>query len=113
MVKAFAETSPMLISEFARATGLTRDTVRFYVRRGLLKPLAGNKGGSNPYQVFTHEHVQTARAIRMAQSLGFSLREIGVLNVEYQARRIRRRAGRKSCAGSWRGSRRKRRMSAA
>ena len=66
----------MLISEFARATELSRDTVRFYVRRGLLKPLAGNKGGSNPYQVFTHEHVQTARAIRMAQSLGFSLREI-------------------------------------
>ena len=88
MVKAFGETSPMLISEFARATGLTRDTVRFYVRRGLLKPLAGNKGGSNPYQVFTDEHVQTARAIRMAQSLGFSLREIGALNVEYQAKRI-------------------------
>jgi MerR family copper efflux transcriptional regulator len=78
----------MLISEFARATQLSRDTVRFYVRRGLLKPLAGNKGGSNPYQVFTHEHVQTARAIRMAQSLGFSLREIAVLNVEYQAKRI-------------------------
>jgi MerR family transcriptional regulator, copper efflux regulator len=78
----------MLISEFARATELSRDTVRFYVRRGLLKPLAGNKGGSNPYQVFTHEHVQTARAIRMAQSLGFSLREIAVLNVEYQAKRI-------------------------
>ena len=78
----------MLISEFARATGLSRDTVRFYVRRGLLKPLAGNKGGSNPYQVFTHEHVQTARAIRMAQSLGFSLREIAALNVEYQAKRI-------------------------
>jgi MerR family transcriptional regulator, copper efflux regulator len=78
----------MLISEFARATELSRDTVRFYVRRGLLKPLAGNKGGSNPYQVFTYEHVQTARAIRMAQSLGFSLREIAALNVEYQAKRI-------------------------
>src|ERR1700685_2595704 len=88
MVKAFAETSPMLISEFARATGLTRDTVRFYVRRGRLKPLAGNKGGSNPYQVFTDEHVQTARAIRMAQSLGFSIREIVALNVEYQAKRV-------------------------
>jgi MerR family transcriptional regulator, copper efflux regulator len=88
MVKASAETSPMLISEFARATGLTRDTVRFYVRRGLLKPLAGNKGGSNPYQVFTNEHVQMARAIRMAQSLGFSLREITALNVEYQAKGI-------------------------
>jgi len=78
----------MLISEFARAAGLTSDTVRFYVRRGLLKPLAGKKGGSNPYQVFTAEHVEMARAIRMAQSLGFSLREIAVLNIEYQAKRI-------------------------
>jgi DNA-binding transcriptional MerR regulator len=78
----------MLISEFARATGLSRDTVRFYVRRGLLAPLGGNKGGSNPYQVFTNEHVQMARTIRMAQSLGFSLREIAALNVEYQAKRI-------------------------
>jgi len=78
----------MLISEFARAAGLTPDTVRFYVRRGLLKPLAGRKGGSNPYQMFTDEHVQTARMIRMGQSLGFSLREIVALNVEYQAKRI-------------------------
>ncbi|MDR3421707.1 MAG: MerR family transcriptional regulator [Xanthobacteraceae bacterium] len=78
----------MLISEFARAAGLTPDTVRFYVRRGLLTPLAGRKGGSNPYQVFTDEHVQIARMIRMGQSLGFSLREIVALNVEYQARRM-------------------------
>ena len=83
----------MLISEFARATGLSRDTVRFYVRRGLLKPLSGNKGGSNPYQVFTSEHVQMARTIRMAQSLGFSLREITALNAEYQAKRITRARG--------------------
>jgi MerR family copper efflux transcriptional regulator len=67
---------------------MSRDTVRLYVRRGLLTPLAGNKGGSNPYQVFTSEHVQMARTIRMAQSLGFSLREIAALNVEYQAKRI-------------------------
>jgi len=57
----------MLISEFARAAGLTPDTVRFYVKRGLLKPLAGKKGGSNPYQVFTDEHVQMARTVRIAQ----------------------------------------------
>jgi len=69
----------MLISEFARAAGL---------RRGLLTPFAGNKGGSNPYQVFTNEHVQMARTIRMAQSLGFSLREIAALNAEHQAKRI-------------------------
>jgi MerR family copper efflux transcriptional regulator len=75
----------MLISEFARATGLTPDTIRFYVRRGLLKPETSGKGGSNPYQFFTAEHVQTARIIRFAQSLGFSLREIATLNGEYQA----------------------------
>jgi MerR family copper efflux transcriptional regulator len=78
----------MLISAFARASGLSRDTVRFYVRRGLLTPLASDKGGSNPYQIFTSEHVQMARTIRMAQSLGFSLREIAVLNVEYQGKRM-------------------------
>jgi MerR family transcriptional regulator, copper efflux regulator len=75
----------MLISEFSRATGLSADTVRFYVRRGLLKPETGSKGGSKPYQVFTAEHVRVARTIRMAQSLGFSLREITALNDEYRA----------------------------
>jgi MerR family transcriptional regulator, copper efflux regulator len=74
----------MQISEFARATGLTPDTVRFYVRRGLLTPQLGKKGGSNPYQMFTAEHVEAARMIRMAQSLGFSLREIAALNEEYR-----------------------------
>ena len=88
----------MLISEFARVTGLSPDTVRFYVRRGLLEPAMSDKGGSNPYQIFTDEHVQTARAIRMAQSLGFSLREIAALNVEYQANASRRRAAPKFCA---------------
>lgn len=78
----------MLISEFARVAGLTPDTVRFYIKRGLLKPLAGRKGGSNPYQVFSQEHIQIARMIRMGQSLGFSLREIEALNVEYQAKRL-------------------------
>jgi MerR family transcriptional regulator, copper efflux regulator len=78
----------MLISEFARAAELSPDTVRFYVRRGLLKPLVGRKGGSNPYQMFTNEHLQMARMIRMGQSLGFSLREIESLNAEYQAKRL-------------------------
>ncbi len=64
----------MLISEFARATRLSTDTVRFYIRRGLLVPENNGKGGRNPYQIFTAEHVQTARLIRMAQSLGMSLK---------------------------------------
>ena len=79
MVKRFM----MLISEFARAAGLSVDTVRFYVRRGLLRPEIGRKGGSNPYQIFREEHVDAARLIRMSQSLGFSLREIGTIAAEY------------------------------
>lgn len=75
----------MLISEFARRAGLSIDTVRFYIRKGLLAPETGVKGGSNPYQLFTGEHLEVARAIRMAQGLGFTLREIAALAAEYQA----------------------------
>jgi MerR family copper efflux transcriptional regulator len=75
----------MLISEFARAAELSVDTVRFYVRKGLLQPATGRRGGANPYQIFAPEHVEQARIIRMAQGLGFSLREIAALAAEYNA----------------------------
>ena len=75
----------MLISEFAREAGLTSDTVRFYIRRGLIAPVRGEKGGSARYQLFSRAHVETARVIRLAQSLGFTLREIAALNAEFQS----------------------------
>ena len=87
-------TMQMLISEFAKATGLTSDTVRFYVRRGLLTPQTGGRGGSNPYQIFTKEHVDTARMIRLCQSLGFTLREIAALNDEYRSTGINKKRAR-------------------
>jgi DNA-binding transcriptional MerR regulator len=74
----------MLISDFARETGLPVDTVRFYVRRGLLTPGTNGKGGRNPYQIFTAEHVREARLIRMAQSLGMSLKEIAAIGEEHR-----------------------------
>lgn len=80
----------MLISEFARTAGLSPDTVRFYVRRGLLKPETGRRGGSNPYQVFSREHLETARLVRLAQSLGFTLREIAAIASELEARGLTR-----------------------
>ena len=73
----------MLISEFARQTGLSLDTVRFYVRKGLIRPEEGTQGGKNPYQIFSDEHVEAARLIRLAQALGFTLREIAAINEEY------------------------------
>jgi MerR family transcriptional regulator, copper efflux regulator len=81
----------MQISEFSRATGLSPDTVRFYVRRGLLAPETGTRGGSNPYQMFTREHVEIARLVRLAQSLGFTLREIGAMAAELGAAGLTRK----------------------
>ncbi len=80
----------MLISEFAQRAGLSTDTVRFYVRRGLLTPETNGKGGRNPYQEFTAEHVRDAMIIRMAQSLGMSLKEIAEIGKEHREGRITR-----------------------
>jgi MerR family transcriptional regulator, copper efflux regulator len=66
----------MLISEFVRRTGLARETVRYYVRFGLLQPQATNRGGRHPYLMFTDEDVHSADVIRVGQALGLSLREI-------------------------------------
>jgi MerR family copper efflux transcriptional regulator len=74
----------MLIGEFAQRTGLSQDTVRFYVRKGLIAPQLGAKGGRNPYQIFTERDVSTARMIRFAQSLGMPLKEIAEIATELQ-----------------------------
>jgi MerR family copper efflux transcriptional regulator len=69
----------MLIAEFARTTGLSRDTIRFYVKKGLLQPDIG----SNRYQDFDAEQVDRALLVREKQSLGFTLREISSLSKEF------------------------------
>lgn len=74
----------MLISQFARETGLSVDTIRFYVNKGLLRPERSSKGGSNPYQLFTQDDVTAAQMIRLQQSLGYSLAEIRALADEYR-----------------------------
>ncbi|GAB4063985.1 MerR family transcriptional regulator [Ancylobacter sonchi] len=75
----------MLISEFAKATGLPIDTIRFYISKGLLTPERSLKGGSRPYQTFKQEDVTAARMIRLQQTLGYSLGEILTLNQQYRA----------------------------
>ncbi|MEJ0066477.1 MAG: MerR family transcriptional regulator [Caulobacteraceae bacterium] len=75
----------MLISDFARRAGLSTDTVRYYVRLGLLRPETNGKGGARPYQVFTAEHLLAARIIRTAQSLGMPLKEILAISQQRRA----------------------------
>jgi DNA-binding transcriptional MerR regulator len=75
----------MQIGAFSKATGISPDTIRFYVRKGLLNPEIGRKGGSNPYQIFTEEHVRTATMIRMGKSLGMTLKEFAAVQAIYLA----------------------------
>jgi MerR family transcriptional regulator, copper efflux regulator len=60
------------IGLFAQRTGLSRDTIRFYERRGLLRPNVE----SNGYRTFDERAVERAISIQVAQGLGFSLAEI-------------------------------------
>lgn len=72
----------LLIAEFVKATGLSRDTVRFYVKKGLLRPTVPSDA-ANRYQHFANELVVRARLIRTAQSLGFTLKDIAELADEF------------------------------
>ncbi|WP_332854892.1 MerR family transcriptional regulator [Duganella sp. S19_KUP01_CR8] len=62
----------MQIGEIASATGLSRDTLRFYEKRGLLRA----RRSANGYRDYPPEAVDWLRYIRLAQSLGFTLAEI-------------------------------------
>lgn len=78
----------MLIAAFADRAGMSVDTVRYYVRRGLLRPSTGARGGRNPYQVFTDVDLDTATIIRTCQALGLSLREIAAFLSDYREGRL-------------------------
>lgn len=62
----------MQIGELAEATGLSRDTLRFYEKRGLLT--ARRRG--NGYRDYPAEAVDWLNYLRTAQALGFTLAEI-------------------------------------
>ena len=62
----------MRIGQLAEASGLSRDALRFYERRGLLT----SRRVSNGYRIYPAEAAQWLRYVRTAQSLGFTLAEI-------------------------------------
>jgi MerR family transcriptional regulator, Zn(II)-responsive regulator of zntA len=66
------------VSELAGQAKVTPDTVRHYVHIGMLNP---ERNPHNGYKLFTGDDVTKLRFIRQAQSLGFTLAEIGeILN---------------------------------
>ena len=62
----------MQIGELSSATGLSRDTLRFYEKRGLLL----SRRLDNGYRDYPPEAVQWLCYLRSAQALGFTLAEI-------------------------------------
>ena len=63
----------MRIGELATATGLSREALRFYEARGLLRANRTHNG----YRDYPPETVALVQYIRLAQQLGFTLAEVG------------------------------------
>lgn len=63
----------MQIGELAEATGLSRDTLRFYEKRGFIRAHRRPNG----YRHYPPETLPLLEFIAMAKSLGFTLAEIG------------------------------------
>lgn len=63
----------MKIGELAQRTGVSRDTLRFYEARDLIR----SGRSDNNYREYPEEAVELVDYIRTAQRLGFTLQEIG------------------------------------
>lgn len=65
--------SPLRSGQLAAAAGVNLQTLRYYERRGLLKPAGRRPSG---YREYAPDAVRRLRFIKRAQELGFTLREI-------------------------------------
>ena len=67
----------MRIGELARRANVSRDTIRFYERQGLLNCAAREDG--NNYKNYPDDAVMTLEVIRDAQAAGLSIADLTVL----------------------------------
>lgn len=74
-----SEKEVFLIGKLAEAAGTSRDTLRHYERKGVLKPpLRSAKG----YRLYSPAHVERIKMIRRALAVGFTLDEIARIFAE-------------------------------
>lgn len=66
----------LTIGRVSSLSGISVDTIRFYERKGLIKPPQRNASG---YRVYPHEVVDQMRFIKRSRDLRFSLQEISEL----------------------------------
>jgi MerR family transcriptional regulator, copper efflux regulator len=74
----------MLIGEVARRAGVTRDAVRLYTRLGQV-PCKTRPAGSRAYAEYDDSTVNLVEGIKIAQSIGFTLAELGPIAAAYVA----------------------------
>lgn len=65
----------MLIGELSKQTGLSKDTIRFYEKLGLIVATE-REAGSRLYKEFDEDTIQRLFIIKQGQSLGFTLGEM-------------------------------------
>lgn len=65
----------MLISELAKKSGLSKDTIRFYKEIGLIEAQA-RPAGTRIYMEFSPEMLERLVMITQGKSLGFTLNEM-------------------------------------
>jgi DNA-binding transcriptional MerR regulator len=66
----------MRIGQLAKAAGVSVQTIRFYERRGLLRPPQRTASG---YRIYVAADLDSLRFIKWCQPMGFTLRELSEL----------------------------------
>jgi MerR family transcriptional regulator, copper efflux regulator len=74
----------MLIGEVAREAGVSRDAVRLYTRLGLVA-CTSRRAGSRLYADYDASAIELVKGIKVAQSIGFTLAELGPIAAAYVA----------------------------
>ena len=68
----------MLIGELASKSGLSRDTIRYYEKIGLIKVSRSSRRPNN-YKDYSEDVLSELLLIKKGKQVGFTLREIGDL----------------------------------
>lgn len=72
-MKAVSGNGSLSSGELAELAGVSRDTLRYYERRGVLpRPLRGHNG----YRQYSSEALQRVQLVRRALAVGFTLDEL-------------------------------------
>ncbi|RME14156.1 MAG: MerR family transcriptional regulator [Bdellovibrio sp.] len=80
----------MRTGEFLKKTGISRETLRFYERKGLLPAPPRTSSG---YRIYSTALIQRLKFIKTAQQAGFTLKEIKEL-LELKQKKVSCREGR-------------------